>query len=143
MFSWSDNGGKPGSNHFCAEPHGHKGDHKCASCDATHNGALPLEAATAAVFTTGNPAVDAAIDRLLDLPADVKAPEVADRAADLLEAIGTAPARELAKKLRDARCDGDRVMGLLDELEKINSDEAARAILDGATVAVLNAAALS
>lgn len=45
MFSWTTNDGKPGSLHMCAEPHGHKLPHKCASCDETHDGALPLEAA--------------------------------------------------------------------------------------------------
>lgn len=45
MFSWTTTDGKPGSLHMCAEPHGHGGKHKCASCDAEHDGALPLETA--------------------------------------------------------------------------------------------------
>jgi len=136
MFEWTDNNGKPGSNHTCGEPHSHAGKHKCASCAAEHDGALPLEAATQ-LYSTGNPAVDAAIDRLLDLPADVKPTEAADRIADLLEAIaaeGGAPeALDMAKRVRDARCDGDRLIGVLDELESVA--EAARNARNGVAVA--------
>jgi len=82
-------------------------------------------------FSTGNPAVDAAVDRLLDLPDDVKPMDAADRIADLLEAIGTPDAVAMAKRMRDARCDGDRLLALFDELEKLNADEAAQAVVRG------------
>ena len=122
MFDWNDNCGRLGSNHVCGEAHGHSGDHKCAGCDAVYS--LPLvQAITAAVDVKQlAPALLDAIEALFDIPANPKPGDVADRVARFLDLVGTAPAKALADKLREARNDGDRLMSLLPELEGLDID---------------------
>ncbi len=60
-----------------------------------------------------------AIDALFNIPDNPKPGDVADRVAHFLDIVGTDPARELAKKIRDARYDGDRLLSLLPELEEL------------------------
>lgn len=116
MFTWTDNDGKPGSNHVCAEPHGHAMPHACASCTATHDGALPIE-----VTVRDEAAIENALAALFRMPDNVKPTEAADRFAELLDAIGTAPALDMARRVREARCDGDRLMAVFDEIGRISN----------------------
>ena len=119
LFHWSDNDGKPGSNHVCGKPHEHDDEHTCVSCGVTYE--LPLAQAVRVVAdsSTIEPALIDAIDALFNLPEQPKPGDVADRVARFLDLIGTGAAKALADKIRDARNDGDRLMSLLPELEAL------------------------
>ena len=123
MFQWTDNNGKPGSNHYCVEAYGHALPHVCASCIATSDGALSLKAIE--VTVRDEAAIENALAALLNMPDNVKPTEAADRFAELLDAIGTAPALEMARRVREARCDGDRLIAVFDEIGRL-ADAAVR-----------------